>query len=292
MDAIIDALQQIKGWLDVRLFSLGQTEVTLWGLIYIFLVLFLLVYGSGKIKNWIVNRLMAHSRADIGVRQAIGSIVRYVILTIGIIVVVQTAGIDLSALTIVAGALGVGVGFGLQGVTTNFVSGILILLERPVKVGDRVQVGQITGDVTDISLRATTVVTNDNIAIIIPNAEFVSSNVINWSHNDRNVRIHVPVGVSYASDIDLVKKVLLEVADGHEGVLKEPAPDVVFLEFGESSLDFDLRVWTQKFITRPHVLRSDLNFAIKRKFNKEGIEIPFPQRDLHIRDGMPPSSSS
>ncbi len=292
MDAIINALHQIKNWLDVELFTVGNSGVTLWKLLYLVLVLFVLFYGSAKVKNWIVNRLMARSSTDIGVRQSVGSVTRYTVLTIGIIIIVQTAGIDLSALTILAGALGVGIGFGLQGITNNIVSGIIILLERPIKVGDRVQVGEITGDVIKISLRATVIVTNDNISIIVPNADFVSSNVINWSHVDRNVRVHIPVGVSYSSDPDLVKRVLLEVANEHEGVLKEPMPDVVFLEFGDSSLNFELRVWTQAYITRPFVLRSDLNFVIKRKFKENGIEIPFPQRDLHIRDGMPPLKSS
>ena len=199
--------------------------------------------------------------------------------------VILTAGIDLSALTVLAGALGIGVGLGLQNIASNFVSGLSILFERPIKVGDRIEAGKITGDVVSISLRATTIVSNDNIAIIVPNTEFVSSTVINWSYTDRDVRFNIPVGVSYSSDPVVVKRLLLEVAADHPGVLKRPPPDVLFQEFGDSALNFVLRVWTQDYTTRPGVLRSELNFAISKKFKEHGIEIPFPQRDLHIRSG-------
>ncbi len=180
---------------------------------------------------------------------------------------------------------GIGIGFGLQNITNNFVSGLIILFERPIKVGDRIEVGNVAGDVVNISARATTVVTNDNIAIIVPNSEFTSSTVINWSYTDRDVRFNIPVGVSYSSDPEVVGKLLLEVAHDHAGVLKEPKPDVLFEEFGESSLNFVLRVWTRDYTTRPGVFKSELNYRISKKFKEHGIEIPFPQRDIHIRSG-------
>ncbi len=197
--------------------------------------------------------------------------------------ILETAGIDLSALTVLAGAVGIGVGFGLQNITNNFVSGLIILFERPIKVGDRVDVGNITGNVVNISPRATTIVTNDNIAIIVPNSEFISSRVINWSYTNRDVRLNFPVGVSYKSDPEIVRKLLLEVAASHPGVLKERNADVLLEEFGDSLLNFILRVWTRDYATTPGVLRSDLNYAISKKFKEHGIEIPFPQRDIHIR---------
>lgn len=200
--------------------------------------------------------------------------------------ILQTAGIDLSTLTILAGALGVGVGFGLQSITNNFVSGIILLLERPIKVDDRIEVGDVNGDVVNISPRATTIVTNDNIAIIVPNADFISSKVVNWSYTNRDVRFNFPVGVSYNTDPKQVRTVLLEVARAHPGVLTEPSPSVLFHEFGDSSVNFVLRVWTREFSTTPGVLRSDLNFAISRAFKAHGIEIPYPQQDLHIRSGV------
>jgi small-conductance mechanosensitive channel len=285
VETIKEILVSIKDFLDIPLFKLGETHVTLWAILYLLILLVLLFYLTAKLKYFIVARLLAKSSIEIGVRQAVGSIIRYGVVAVGFVIIFETVGIDLSALTILAGALGIGVGFGLQNITNNLVSGLIILFERPIKVGDRIEVGTVVGDVMKISLRATTVRTNDNIAIIIPNSDFVSSKVTNWSYTDRDVRFNIPVGVSYSSDPEAVKRILLEVADEHSGVLKAPEPDVIFEEFGESSLNFLLRVWTREYITRPYILRSELNFAIKKKFKEHGIEIPFPQRDLHIRSG-------
>ena len=193
-------------------------------------------------------------------------------------------GINLSSITILLGALGVGIGFGLQNITNNFVSGLIILFERPIKIGDRIEVGGISGDVAKISMRATTIVTNDNISIIVPNSEFIASTVINWSHTDRNVRFNIPVGVAYKEDPENIKKLLLEVAFENEGVLKDPKPDVLFTEFGDNSINFNLRVWTNEYIDRPGVLKSQLYYKIFEKFKQNNVEIPFPQRDVHIKN--------
>lgn len=276
---------QLKAFLDVPLIPIGGTHFTLWVLLYVLVLVGLLFYVTGKLQVWVAEHLLARTRVEFGIREAVASIVRYLIIAIGFTIILQTAGIDLSALTVLAGALGIGVGLGLQNIASNFVSGLIILFERPIKVGDRIEAGKIVGDVISISLRATTVVSNDNIAIIVPNTEFVSSTVINWSYTDRDVRFNIPVGVSYSSDPVVVKRLLLEVAADHPGVLERPPPDVLFQEFGDSSLNFVLRVWTQDYTTRPGILRSELNFAISKKFKEHGIEIPFPQRDLHIRSG-------
>jgi len=286
MEALQDFFVQLRAWLDIPLLPLGGTRFTLWMLLYLLVLIALLVYITGKLKAWMVERLLARTRIDIGVRQAVGSIFRYVIVAIGFMIILQTAGINLSALTVLAGALGIGVGFGLQNITNNFVSGLIILFERPIKVGDRIDVGNVTGDVVKISPRATTIVTNDNIAVIVPNSEFISSQVINWSYTNRDVRLNFPVGVAYQSDPELVRKALLEVAADHPGVLKERNADVLLQEFGDSSLNFILRVWTRNYATTPGVLRSELNYAICKKFKEHGIEIPFPQRDLHVRSGV------
>lgn len=276
---------QLRAWLEMPLLPIGHTRLTLWAVLYLLGLVAFLIYVTGKLKAWIVDRLLARTRVDIGIRQAVGSIFRYVVIAIGFMIILQTAGIDLSALTVLAGALGIGVGFGLQNITNNFVSGLIILFERPIKVGDRIEVGNITGDVVNISPRATTVVTNDNIAVIVPNSEFISSRVINWSYTNRDVRLNFPVGVAYRSDPEEVRKLLLEVAADHPGVLKERKADVLLQEFGDSSLNFILRVWTRDYATTPGVLRSELNYAICKKFKEGGIEIPFPQRDLHVRSG-------
>jgi small-conductance mechanosensitive channel len=214
-----------------------------------------------------------------------------VILVAGVVVGLQTIGIDLTALSVAAGGLGIGIGFGLQNIANNFMSGFIVLLERPIKVGDRIQVAGTEGRVVDIHARATTVLTNDNIAILIPNSRFITENVINWSYSDTKVRFRVPVGVSYNSDPRLVEKLLLTVAAKNQDVLTEPAPAVRFLEFGDSSLNFELRVWSSSLVHRKGKLISDLNFAILEIFRENNIEIPFPQRDIHIRTQAPSTDS-
>jgi small-conductance mechanosensitive channel len=283
MQSLRDFFREIREDLNVTIFRLGETELTLWTILYFLFLLILLFYSTAKLRKWIVYNVLAKSKIDLGVRIAVGTIVRYIVLVIGFIVILQTVGIDLSALTILAGALGIGIGFGLQNITNNFVSGIVILFERPIKVGDRIEVGEISGDVVRISMRATTILTNDNISVIVPNSDFISSSVINWSHIDRNVRLNFPVAVSYKENPENIKKILLEVVAENNGVLKDPKPDVLFDNYGESSLDFNLRVWTREYTHRPGVLKSQLYYSIFKKFREEGIEIPYPQRDIHIK---------
>ena len=275
---------EIKDFLSVHLIDIGNTSITLWTLLYFIFLAWLLFFVTAKIRKWMVYKVLSQSKVELGVRLAVGTIIRYGVLVLGLIIVIQTVGINLSTITILAGALGVGIGFGLQNVTNNLVSGIIILFERPIKVGDRIQVGDVFGDVVSISMRSTTVVTNDNISVIIPNSEFISSTVINWSHNDRNVRFNIPVGVAYKEDPEKVKQILLDVAKNDEGVLKDPKPYVLFEEFGDSSLNFNLQIWTSSYITTPAILKSKLYFEIFKKFKENNIEIPFPQRDLHIKN--------
>ena len=286
MDQIFDFLEPLGAFMQIPLYSIGNTTLTLGTILYLTVLVVALFYVTGKLRMWMVEGLLSRSQVDLGVRHAIGDIMRMVFVAFGLIIILQTAGINLSSLTVLFGALGIGVGFGLQSVTNNFVSGVILLLERPIKVGDRIEVGNVNGDVINISPRATTIVTNDNIAIIVPNADFISSKVVNWSYTNRNVRFNFPVGVSYSSDPEHVRSVLLDVARAHPGVLKEPGPSVLFDQFGDSSLDFLLRVWTRDFSTTPGVLRSELYFLISRAFKEHGIEIPFPQRDLHIKSGL------
>lgn len=281
---------QIRVVLNIPLVKLGTIPITLWLLLYMLILFLLLFYVTGRMKQWIVERLLLRRGIDIGVRQAVGSIFRYVMLFLGFFIILQTAGIDLSALAILTGAIGIGIGFGLQNITNNFVSGLIILFERPIKVGDRIEIGEIQGDVLKISSRATTIMTNNNIAVIVPNSDFVSSKVINWSFPNPSVRFNFPVGVSYKSDPDQVRGLLLEIAENHPGILQEPASDVLFQEFGESSLNFILRVWTRDYTQRPNVLRSELNYEIIRKFREHHIEIPYPHRDIHILHEMEPGN--
>lgn len=283
MDNMTEWTNKVVEVFSTPLFTLGDSAFTLWLLLYLILATLLLIFASSALNRIIAQRLLARSRIELGVRAAIGAIVKYVLLVVGFVIILQTAGINLSSITILLGALGVGIGFGLQNITNNFVSGIIILFERPIKVGDRIEVAGVSGDVVDISMRATTIVTNDNISIIVPNSQFISETVINWSHTDRSVRFNFPMHVSYREDPETVRQVLLDIALDNPGVLKNPKPDVLFSDYADSAMLFNLRVWTREYINRPGVLKSQLYYAIARRFREKGIEIPFPQRDVHIK---------
>jgi small-conductance mechanosensitive channel len=275
--------EQVVEFFQTPIFNIGEAAITLYTIFYIVVYLILLFYISAKIRSLLVHKILSRYKIDIGVSQAIGTIVRYIITVFGLIILIQSAGIDLRGLGLAFGALGVGIGLGLQGITNNFISGIIILFERPIKVGDRIEIGLIKGDVVRISPRATTIITNDNISVIVPNSEFITTTVINWSHNDRMVRFNFPIHVSYKEDPQKIKKLLMEVARDNPGVLTNPAPDVLFDHYGDNGLQFNLRVWTLHFIDRPNVLKSQLYYSIFTKFKEQKIEIPFPQRSLHFK---------
>lgn len=217
-----------------------------------------------------------------GAGHAMATVGQYLFWLVGSLVILRMAGVDLAPLTVIAGAFSFGVGFGLQTIIQNFVSGIIILLERPIKTGDRIQVGDVIGQVVRISFRSTLVVTNDNIDVIIPNADFITGKVTNWTQTNRRVRFSVEVGASYDADPDEVSRILSDIARQHEGVLQEPAPDVLFESFGDSALLFRLRYWTEAYTDRPAVLQSQLNREILLRFRKAGISIPFPQRVVSL----------
>lgn len=280
-----DYLDPIFNLLNYRIFTLGEAQITPLNIIYLLLLTGLLFYLSNRLKNVLVERILGKTHLDIGARVAIGTIMRYVVLLVGFLIILQTVGINLTTLNVLAGAVGIGVGFGLQNIASNFISGLIILFERPVKVGDRIEVGNVNGRVTGIGARSTTVKTNDNITIIVPNSKFIAENVTNWSFENSIVRFRVPVGVAYDSDIKFVKKLLLEVANENSDVLKEPKSAVRLMKFGSNSIDLELWVWTKEKLQRKTALISDLNFAIWEKFSANDIEIPFPQTDLHIRSG-------
>ena len=282
-DNVVAFLTKVGEIFTTNLFTLGQSNITLGTIFYLIIGFIILSYVARRFRDILVNRILIKANVDKGARNSIGLITRVMFIFVGSIFIIQTAGIDMSSLSLLAGALGVGIGFGLQNITDNFISGIIILFEKPIKVGDRIVVGGTEGDVINISVRATTILTNENISIIVPNSEFISSRVTNWSHNDRNIRFDLPVGVSYGEDPSKVKKVLLDVAMENVHVLKKPEPIVFFDEFADSSLNFTLGVWTSTYTDKPRRLKSELYFEIFEQFKKEGIEIPFPQRDIHIK---------
>src|SRR6266404_4586684 len=258
-------------------------------LVQLFLLVALLIavfwFSSGT-KRFLFNRLLPQSGLDRSLQYAIAQVVSNIVLVVGIVIVLENTGIHLAALAVFAGAVGVGVGFGLQNIASNFISGLVILAERPITIGDRIEVAGIAGQVEHIRARSTVIRTNDNIMMIVPNTKFIDSPVTNWTYGDRRVRFRIPVGVAYGSDVNKVRDALLAVARENPHTLKEPAPGVFLDQFGDSSIDFKLMVWSSEMSARPSRYRSDLNFAIAEKFREAGIAFPFPQRDLHIRDGV------
>ena len=241
---------------------------------------------SRIIGRLIMHRALRRLRMAEGTAYTILRITHYTIMLVGALVAFQFIGIDLSGLAVIFGLLSVGIGFGLQNITSNFISGLILLFERPIRVGDRVTVGDVEGDITEINIRSTTVRSLNNISIIVPNSDFVSSQVVNWSHRDPKVRLEVDVGVSYGSDLDVVLRCLNEVAAENDDVLKTPVPEVLHTGFGDSSWNMRLRAWVAD-PKRHWYVRSALNCAIVRKFREEGVEIPYPQRDLHLRSPLP-----
>ena len=274
----------VKAW-TTELF--GADTVTIGGILLLVFLFVSVIIVERILQRLLIRRFLSKTRLQPSLQYGLSRIFGYTLIAIGFYVAFQAVGFDLSSLAIVAASVGVGVGFGLQNIINNFVSGIIILAERPISIGDRIEVAGVAGRVTKIQLRSTTVVTNDNITMIVPNADFISNTVTNWSHGDPKVRIRVPVGVAYGSDLKLLQRLLLEAAAEHPKALRDPSPVVLFTEFGDSSLNFELGVWTQEMTAIPIHFTSEMNFIIEQKLRENDIEIPFPQRDLHVRSGLP-----
>ncbi len=283
LELLSQGFSLLGGFFDTPIVP-GKTRFSVKDLFKVMAAITVIALLARGARRLLLNYILSKTPMDLSVRHAVATFSQYLIVTVGFLLLLQSAAeVDLTMLGVVAAAVGVGVGFGLQNIANNFISGIFILFERPIKVGDRIEVGEVHGHVVRIAARATTVRTNDNIDIIIPNSSFTSFNVINWSHGDQKVRFRVPVAVAYGSDARLVERLLLEVAHESENVLKEPSPRVVFWAFGDSALEFQLRVWTTRMLHRRGVFFGQLNLAIYEKFQQHGIRIPFPQRDLHLK---------
>ena len=242
-----------------------------------------LIGFSHLTQRILLTRLLRHLRISDAQKFALGRFTTYALFLGGLFIGLQSLGVNLNSLVVFGGAIGVGVGLGLQNVVSNFVAGIILLIEQPIRIGDRIAVNDVLGDVIRIAARSTWVRTNDNVVIIVPNSDFINNAVTNWTANDPQVRISLPVGVGYGSDPNKVRELLLEAARKHEQVLTDPAPDVVFTDYGDNSINFTLRVWTEARTHAPLLLKSDLYFFLFKRFSEEGIELPFPQRDLHLR---------
>ena len=249
------------------------------------LILAVALLASRTLSTLLQRRIAKRAYLDPGLRYTMGRLTQYLIIAIGALLALKIAfDLNLTSIAVLFTALSVGIGFGLQYIAADIASGFILLFERPVRVGDRITIGEDEGDVQSINLRTTVVATNDRISIIVPNSNLVSQRLINWSYGDPRARISIPVSVAYDSEIELVTRTLLAAAEEVDNVLQDPNPKVQFLKFGDWSLDFRLLVWTNR--PRLHTqIRSDINYRIERLFRQAGIEIPFPQTELRLRGG-------
>lgn len=277
----------LSGILQYQLFMVNQTPITVVSLGMFLTIIIVFFVISKAIKEVLGRRLLTHLNLSTGTSYTLLRLTQYTLWFLGGFVAFQFVGIDLSGVAVIFGFLSVGIGFGLQNLTSNFISGLILLFEQHIQVGDRVTVGEIEGNVVEINIRSTTIRSLNNIAIIVPNSEFIQATVINWSHGDPKTRLEIEIGVSYNSDLDLVIQSLIEVADEHPLLLKDPTPYVWLLSFGDSAWNMQLLVWVDSPKIRRQVT-SDINCAIVRKFRDHHIEIPFPQRDLHVRTPATP----
>ena len=282
---------------DVTLFSVGETPVTGGDILRGLLIL---------IVAWLLSRGLRHAIARVGASESagtqaslytVGRLTHYTIIILGVFIALSSIGLEFGNLALVAGALSVGIGFGLQSIVNNFVSGLIILFEHSLRVGDYIELDTgLTGTVKSINVRSTLINTNDNIDIVVPNSEFVTTRLTNWTLGERTLRVRIPFGVAYGSDKDLVKQAALEAAEEVPYTLthmKGREPDVWLTEYGDNSLNFLLLVWVNRQgARRPTRTRSAYLWALETKLTEHGIEIPFPQRDLHLRSGWPPGARS
>lgn len=261
--------------------TLGSLNISLFNVFEIAIVLLLTHVLTRIWPRIFQEKFLADSGMNAGIKSSITVISTYVIWMFGFLMVLNILGVDSKSMAVAFGGLGIGLGFGLQAIFNNFLSGIILLFERPIQVGDVIEVGGVWGEVKQINVRATLIQTYDNASLLIPNSEFISGQVTNWSFKDFRIRRSIDIGVAYGSDVELVQKTLFEIAESVHDVYKYPKPVVLFKDFGDSALMFQLRVWTH--VDNGLTVETAIRFAIDREFREKGIEIPFPQRDVHIR---------
>lgn len=275
---------------NYKLFSIGEfTLHTSQLLIALALIIFTFVVAA-MVRHALKRMIKRASSSSSTHLYIVSRILNYIILVVGFVIALGSLGVDFSKLALIASALGVGIGLGLQGVVNNFVSGLILLLEKTLKVGDFIELDSgVVGEVVEIHMRATLLRTNDNVDILVPNAELASGRITNWTLADSIRRFRIPFGVAYGSDKEVVRKAALEAARAVQYTLNDPGhePVVWMTGFGESSLDFTLGVWVSAGqVKRPTLLVSDYLWALDDKFREYDIEVPFPQRDLHLRSGF------
>jgi small-conductance mechanosensitive channel len=275
--------QKIKSGLEYSFLKVGKFELTSWDFVQIAIILVVIRLLILLVKKFIRKRF--NEEHDTGRVYAVVQVSQYLLYTIAIVLILDILGVNITVLIAGSTALLVGIGLGLQALFNDLVSGFLILSERTVTAGDIIEVNGMVGEVKEVNLRTTTVLSREHIVVIIPNHKFVNENVINWTQNGRTARFRVSVGVAYGSDTGLIKELLLQVARENKDVAKNPAPLVHFRDFGDSALIFDL-IFFSKQLFRIELVKSDLRFAIDKKFREHKVTIPFPQRDLHVKSSI------
>jgi small-conductance mechanosensitive channel len=281
MDSVIDFFKTAFLYIRYPLFEVSGSKISVISVV-LCICFFIFSVKMSKVAEKMILNLLEDQELDSGIKGSIARFTKYLVMLVGSLIALDTVGISLKSLAALGAVLMVGIGFGLQNITQNFISGLIILLERPIKVGDLVDVKGVSGKVVDIGARSTLVHTRDDIAIIVPNSQFISEQVTNESFTGSKVRLHLPIGVSYGSDVEKVKELLKEVASKNSKVLTSPEAQIFFMDFGNSSLDFELRVWVDDPWRYDEIL-SNLRFEVVKSFSANDIEIPFPQRDLHLR---------
>ncbi|MBO8138416.1 MAG: mechanosensitive ion channel [Desulfotomaculum sp.] len=269
-------------WLSKTWFEIGGTPVTTLTFIIPATIISLSFKFSRFFSRFVLSKVYERYEIEEGMQYTFNRLLHYSVIVIAFLIALPTVGFDFSVLTMFAGAIGVGVGFGMRNIASNFISGLIILFERPIKIGDRITIDGLQCDVEHITIRSTIVRTRNNERIIIPNSEFIENRVVNWSYGDPKLRVELFIGVAYGSDVRLLEKLLLQAAGENKNILTDPPPRVDFLEFGDSSLNFRLLFWIPDPALRIRV-KSAVNYRINDLLQQHNIEIPFPQRDLHIR---------
>jgi small-conductance mechanosensitive channel len=284
---LLGLLGLLKEVMSFSVFELGTTGVTLWIMLEAALILLAFVYSSRLLQAYLDYRVYPAVGVEPGLGYAINTFLKYLMLAVGFLIALNVVGLDLRFLFVFAGAVGIGIGMGLQNMASNVISGFILIFGGKLRKGDWIEVADTMGMVTDIHLGATNVRTRDDIEYLIPNSQFINGTLVNYSLGSPLIRIAVPVGVSYDADPRQVGQILLDTAVKEPQVSREKAPAVRFVEFGDSSINFELLVWINVRTTPRRKVCSDLYFAIFEALSKAGIEIPFPQRDIHLRGAAP-----
>ncbi len=270
-------------WLLYPIFSIGAKKISIMNIVIVGVFLYFTFYFAKTTRSLISKKLIKDLHLEKSRIENLLVIWEYLVITLGILISLNLIGIRLSSLLIIAGSLGVGIGFGLQTIVNNFLSGIMLLMDRSVNPGDIVTVDNDIGRVVYIGMRYTLIRTFDSQDILIPNYKFIETKVINWTRSGFDLRVHIPFSISYTADPEKAKEIVLEIARSHPRVMAYPPPEVLFLEFGESSLNFELLIWISDLTLGVKNLKSEFNFLIFKAFKENNIEIPYPQIDVHIK---------